>query len=184
MSELVPIHGVLRKGNPCWIVKEKTTDTEYALVGDLSKVRDGDLVYVVGQPAAGGFCGTDRSILVSWIGTNIEGEAALPSVVKRNVKVTVSLSSRDLAPSFRLEGAELRLSGDNGRWIGNFENVSIEGKLDVYFESSVWAFQKLKLAVAVTDPEDSSKSWKKEWEEKEDKGYVVFKKTLDVGAKS
>jgi len=89
MSDPTLIRGVLQKADPCWRITEEDTDEQFFLVGDITGVRDGDLVYVVGQSISTDFCGEGETLLVSWIGTKIEGRPALKSVVKRDVDVTI-----------------------------------------------------------------------------------------------
>jgi hypothetical protein len=182
MSETICLRGLLRKGNPCWMLRDEASGETYALIGDLAKVRDGDVVYVCGTMASQQFCGSSAALVVSYIGGDIGGLEKLPSAVERTVRVRATLSSRDYSPRFRLEGVALPLSADGTRWIGEFENIQVQGKLDVFFESDGWKNQPFSVSVDAADPADSSKTWTKEFKATATKGHVAINETLDVGA--
>ncbi|HEX8319539.1 hypothetical protein [Longimicrobium sp.] len=181
MPDLTVARGTLHKGAPCWTLTTDSGETLFVL-GDLSKVRDGDTVVAAGQISAQGFCG-GPTLVVHWIGTNTGGADALPDSVIRDITVKVTLSSMDLSPRFRLEGKSLALTADGSNWVGYFAKVTVQGKLDIYFESAAWDFQEFTLLVEAVDS-TSGKTYKSDFPPvKEKKGYVAISKTLDVGAR-
>jgi hypothetical protein len=181
MPDLILVHGTLRKSTPCWKLETESGESLF-VVGDLSKVHDGEVVVATGQPTDQGFCGPGRTLLLHWIGSKVGGADALPKSVIRDVSVKVTFSSMDLNPRFRLEGKPLGLTADGPLWVGYFPGVSVTGKLDVYVESGAWDFQKFTLNVEATDPA-TGKTYKSDFPPvREKKGYVLLQKTLDVGA--
>jgi hypothetical protein len=181
MAETICLHGRLEKGSPCWLLHADSGD-QYSLVGNLSGVSEGETVFVCGVEAQASFCGTARTLAVTWISTEIGGKSALPAAVVRDIKVTATLSTRDLSPTFKLEEHALGLTASSNRWVGRFSDVRVEGKLNVFFMSAGWKNQDFTVSVEATDPDDGSKSWKGEWQATVEKGHVVINKTLDVGA--
>jgi hypothetical protein len=180
MSDQLCYRGVLRRRDPCWVVE--TAETVVALLGALSGVREGDQVYVCGTKAEASFCDCPTALLVTWITSKYGGEDALPSTVRRNVTVKVTLSSRDSLPVFELEGTDLSLTGQHRHWLGEFPDVTVTGKLNVFFRSKGWLDQEFTLVVAAVDPINTASTWKKEFKKTVDKGRVTFDETIDVGA--
>lgn len=181
MSDLTAVRGTLRKGDPCWTLVLDGGDKLF-LVGDLSNVHDGEVVMATGQLTEQSFCGAAPTLIVTWIGTKVGGGALVPKAVVRDVMVKVTRSSSDVSPWFRLEGKPMGLSAHGENWVGNFPGVAVSGKLDVYYESNAWKDQKFTLAVEATDPA-SGKVTKSSWPPVvEEKGYVVIRNALDVGA--
>lgn len=180
MAEQLCYHGRLKRRDPCWVVE--TDDTVVALLGTLNGVRDGDTVYVCGTEAEASFCGSDIAILITWITTKYGAEGALPATVRRNVKVKVTLSSRDALPQFELEGNELSLTARNRQWVGEFDDVAVSGELNVFFRSKGWLDQEFTFLVEAVDPAKSNSTWKKEFKKSVEKGHVTFDEKLDVGA--
>lgn len=180
MPELILVRGTLRKDAPCWTLEIDEAESLF-VVGDLSKVHDGQVVLATGQLTDQTFCGQGRTLILHWIGSKVGGADALPLSVVRDVTVKATLSSMDLSPRFRLEGKSLGLTADGPLWVGYFPGVSVTGKLDVYFESGAWDFQKFTLSVEATDPA-TGKTYKSDFPPlREKKGYVLFQRTLDVG---
>ena len=181
MAETICLQGRLEKGNPCWLLHADTGD-HYSLVGDLSAVSDGETVFACGHEAQASFCGTAKTLAVTWIAKEIGGKDASPATVVRDVNVTATFSTRDLSPTFKLEEQPLGLTASSNRWVGRFSDVHVEGKLNVFFMSQGWKNQEFTVAVEASDPQDSSKSWKGEWKARVEKGHVAINKALDVGA--
>lgn len=181
MPDLIMVRGTLRKDTPCWKLETEEGEPLF-VVGDLSKVRDGEIVVATGQLTEQAFCGPGRTLVLHWVGSKPGGADALPTTVVRDVTVKVTFSSMDLSPRFRLEGKPLKLTADGSQWVGYFPGVSVTGQLDVYFESGAWDFQKFTLNVEAMDPA-TNKTYKSDFPTmREKKGYVLFQKTLDVGA--
>lgn len=181
MPDLTMVRGTLRKHDPCWKLETETGEPLF-VVGDLSKVRDGETVMATGQLSDQGFCGPGQTLILHWIGSKAGGADALATTVVRDVTVKVTFSSVDLSPRFRLEGKALGLTGDGPLWVGHFRDLTVTGKLDIYFESGASDFQKFTLYVEATDPA-TGKTYKSDFPPvREKNGYVRFEKTLDVGA--
>lgn len=180
-AETICLQGTVRKGNKCWRL-ERPDAAPMFLIGDLSKVHDGDSVTVCGNPAQATFCGEGEALAVSFIGTDVGGKDALPKSVIRHIQITATLSERDLSPTFKLEQRKLNLHAANGVWRGSFKNVHVDGELDVFFNSEGWKNQKFTVSVVATDPADPKKTWPKEFEGVVEKEHVVIDETMDVGA--
>lgn len=180
MAETICVRGKVRKGDPCWRLEVQGADQLF-LIGDLTKVRDGDVVTACGTIAQAGFCG-GPTMAVSFIGTSIVGGDALPNTVTRDVEITATLSTRDLSPTFRIEERDVSLQAATNQWRTRAENVHVVGKLDIFFNSKGWVDQQFTVSVKVTDPADEQQSWSKDFKGTVKKGHVVISGKMDVGA--
>ena len=181
MPDVVILRGTLRRGDPCWSIETDDGARVY-IVGDLTGVRDADVVYAYGTPAKAPLCGGEALALM-WISTKYGGSDALPTVVTRDVIVSVTRSSADNSPRFRMEGKPRSLNADGSKWRGAFDAVNVTGELDLSFESDAWPNQQFTLSVEARDP-TNRKVWKKDLQGSERKGMVLITGSLDVGAAS
>lgn len=180
MPETICVRGRVKRGNTCWRLEMEGSETLF-LVGDLSKVRDGDVVTACGSIAEASFCG-GRALAVSFIGKSIQGEDALPTSATRDIEVSATASERDSSPIFRLEQRTVSLRPSAGEWRVNAKGVHVEGKLDVFFNSKGFRNQKFTVTVTATDPTNGAKIWTEKFTKFVEKDHVVFDEKMDVGA--
>lgn len=184
MADVTCLKGTVHKGNPCWSL---TTDDgkKVYLVGDLSAIHDGDTVYVCGTPAVAEFCGKGKALAVTFISKDVGGKDALPEIVERNIVVSITRSSADDQPEFRMEGRVFSLEASGHDWRGSFERVQVEGKLEIFFSSEAWPKQVFVASIVATDPADPfnpKKKWSQSYQVLSDKGHAVIHEQMDVGA--
>jgi hypothetical protein len=177
MAEVICLRGRIRKATPCWLLEVETEATTIAVIGDLSDVKNGEMVTACGHLASASFCGVDRALALTFI-TPDKPEKVGP--VARTVEISVTASSSDFSPLLKIEGESRTVALFDGQWKGRFK-VTVNGKMNIIFVSNANEGQQFTMNVAAAD-ESNGKTYTGTFKGSEKKGVVNVEADMDVGA--
>lgn len=174
---IVCMRGVLTdEGTECQAFRSE--GELYTLVGDLGSFKAGDSVEVCGALAGRSFCNQGKTLAVTSI-TRPKGHKDT-EVRQRDVEVTVTRSTADNSPTCKLEGRAVGLRAVGGNWVGEFPDMTIEGPLQIFFQSGGWKAQEFTLKVVVKHPSQPGKDKTGTYRRTTVKGDVTFDETLEL----
>ena len=180
MADTLCMRGTLTdEGVECQAFRSRE-ERLFTLVGNLGGFKTGDEVVVCGTLVDVSFCQQGETLSVVSITAPYNARTTRKTCL-RDVEVSVTASSYDIAPIFKLEEVALPLvlSGEN--WIGKYSDVRIEDPLDILFISEGWKNEEFELELSAKHRSEPAKDKSIKLRGRVEKRHAKLEGKLEIG---